>query len=118
MAILGKVAKIGVAAVAVASISSPAHAGVATPDYTDTYEKVGSQYYPIGSYPCSAYDWFYPLWPINMVDNSGCDRRVWIHSNIDKTGTEYCIGPGSIRVGIPTITAPGVFAVGAKKPCP
>ncbi|MFJ9917434.1 hypothetical protein [Actinacidiphila glaucinigra] len=85
----------------------------------DTFEKVGSQYYSLGSYPCEAYDWYYPSWAINMVDNSGCDRRVWLHSELDKTGYEIYIGPGSTRIGITgSITQPAILAVGAKSPCP
>ncbi|WP_172387105.1 hypothetical protein [Streptomyces sp. MNP-20] len=84
----------------------------------ETYEKVGTRYYYLDAYPCEEYDWAYPLWPINAIDNSGCDRRVWVHKNVNKEGDEYCIRPGQHAIGIRKIEHPAWISVGKKKTCP
>ncbi|KOG64706.1 hypothetical protein ADK76_08560 [Streptomyces griseoflavus] len=89
-------------------------------NYVDTYEKVGGQYYKLDSHPCEDLDYYWPRWPISMVDNSGCDRRVWLYVDAgNDNGKKLCIGPGATKIGITDpYNHPGKLAIGAKKPCP
>ncbi|MFF4530779.1 hypothetical protein ACFY1P_16080 [Streptomyces sp. NPDC001407] len=46
----------------------------------------------IGTYPCVAHEWNFPNWPIASIA-SNCNRRVWLHRNIDKSDSPMCVPP-------------------------
>ncbi|WP_432101330.1 hypothetical protein [Streptomyces sp. WAC 04229] len=72
-----------------------------------------------GSFPCgSSYDWKNPSWPIDKLNNECNTRRVWLHENLDKTGHDICISPGSIRIIPEQYSLPMVVTVGAEALCP
>ncbi len=111
---------LALAAAATAITYTPAQADDRRQYWVDTYEwDPGLRRYDfLDAYPCADYEQAFPRWPINMIDNSGCDRRVWVHKNVDKRGDEYCIKPGQIAFGIRKIEHPAWIVVGAKKTCP
>ncbi|ANZ17466.1 hypothetical protein SNOUR_20895 [Streptomyces noursei ATCC 11455] len=46
----------------------------------------------IGNYPCVGHDWNFPNWPIASIATD-CNRRVWLHREIDRSDTPLCVPP-------------------------
>lgn len=78
------------------------------------------KYVFLDRYPCyDAHDHGIPVWPIDMIDNSDCGRRVWLHEDLNPdTGWDYCIGPGRIKVIPEAYDMPARISIGAYRPCP
>ncbi|MFD9865362.1 hypothetical protein [Streptomyces alboflavus] len=112
---------LAVAAFAAVGTSASAQADDQEPNWVITYERIPTnppRYDKLDSYYCYDHEQGFPRWPINMINNSGCDRRVWVHKNVDKEGDEYCIKPGQTAINIRSIKHPAWLVVGAKKTCP
>lgn len=101
----------------------PAHSAPepALADYAQSflYDRFDRRYEQNGAFPCShAYDWELPNWPIDRLDNLCNTRRIWLHENVDKTGHDICISPGSIRIIPERYNDPAIVAVGSQALCP
>lgn len=70
-----------------------AHAKIRVPAMV-TFRWDVTRYEVNAYYECDqAADYRGPAWPVDMVSNEACNRRAWLHENIDKTGHDVCIGP-------------------------
>jgi hypothetical protein len=120
----GKAAPLFLALVAAAAVTaSPAYANPHRQYWVDTFEKRFGDYQALDSYPCEAMEYPFPRWPINMINNEGCDRHVWLHEYADSSTPNAkwaCISPGRIVIGISDDdwrAHPGNFEVGGKGSC-
>lgn len=75
-----------------------------------------------GAYPCqldSAYDYRNPSWPIDLINTTQCNRRVWLYANLDKSGEKKCIPPGAARkITDQDLKLAMILRIGARGGCP
>lgn len=75
-----------------------------------------------GAYPCqldSAYDYRNPSWPIDLINTTQCNRRVWLYANLDKSGEKKYIPPGAARkITDQDLKLAMILRIGARGGCP